>query len=101
LADAEQRIVEDASSANTDDDYDIPVDIRSGKRVGVAAYSHKAGDNLLKRTLPDNASVGTVDKSQDQKAEVVILSMTSSSIEDISSGIDFLLNKHRLNVAIS
>ena len=65
----------------------------------VAPYNIQV--NLLKRSLPDGARVGTVDKFQGQQAEVVILSMTSSSGEDISRGLDFLLNRNRLNVAIS
>ncbi len=45
--------------------------------------------------------VGTVDKFQGAEAPVVIISMTASSVEDIPRGIPFLLNRNRLNVAIS
>ena len=45
--------------------------------------------------------VGTVDKFQGAQAPVVIISMTASSVEDIPRGIPFLLNRNRLNVAIS
>jgi predicted RecB family nuclease len=45
--------------------------------------------------------VGTVDKFQGAHAPVVIISMTASSVEDIPRGIPFLLNRNRLNVAIS
>ncbi len=45
--------------------------------------------------------VGTVDKFQGVQAPVVIISMTASSVEDIPRGIPFLLNRNRLNVAIS
>ena len=65
----------------------------------VAPYNMQV--NLLKGTLPDGARVGTVDKFQGQQAEVVILSMCSSSAEDVSRGLQFLFNKNRLNVAIS
>lgn len=44
---------------------------------------------------------GTVDKFQGQQAAVVFVSMTASSIEDVPHGITFLLNKNRLNVAVS
>ena len=73
--------------------------IGSNDVLVVAPYNMQV--NLLKRTLPGGTRVGTVDKFQGQQAEVVILSMTSSSGEDISRGIDFLLNRNRLNVAIS
>jgi predicted RecB family nuclease len=45
--------------------------------------------------------VGTVDKFQGAEAPVAIVSMTASSVEDIPRGIPFLLNRNRLNVAIS
>ena len=45
--------------------------------------------------------VGTVDKFQGQEAPVVIVSMTSSSRDDIPRGMGFVLSRNRLNVAIS
>ncbi|MGE2732382.1 TM0106 family RecB-like putative nuclease [Mycolicibacterium vaccae] len=45
--------------------------------------------------------VGTVDKFQGQQAPVVFVSMTASSIDDVPRGMSFLLNRNRLNVAIS
>ncbi len=45
--------------------------------------------------------VGTVDKFQGTEAPVVLISMTASSVADIPRGIPFLLNRNRLNVAIS
>lgn len=45
--------------------------------------------------------VGTVDKFQGQEAAVVIVSMTASSADDVPRGMEFLLNRNRLNVAIS
>ena len=65
----------------------------------VAPYNMQV--NLLKRTLPIGARVGTVDKFQGQEAEVVIVSMTISSQEYLPRNIDFLFSKNRLNVAIS
>lgn len=50
--------------------------------------------------LPEVA-VGTVDKFQGRQAPVVFVSMTASSIDDVPRGISFLLNRNRLNVAIS
>jgi uncharacterized protein len=50
--------------------------------------------------LPD-VQVGTVDKFQGRQAPVVFISMTASSIDDVPRGISFLLNRNRLNVAVS
>ncbi|MDR2838838.1 MAG: TM0106 family RecB-like putative nuclease [Azonexus sp.] len=57
--------------------------------------------NLLKKILPEGARVGTVDKFQGQEAEVVIISMATSSGDDLPRDIEFLYSKNRLNVAIS
>jgi uncharacterized protein len=65
----------------------------------VAPYNMQV--NLLKKTLPQGARVGTVDKFQGQEAEVVFVSMTTSSQEDMPRHFDFLFSKNRLNVAIS
>ena len=65
----------------------------------VAPYNMQV--NLLKRTLPDGARVGTVDKFQGQEAEVVIVSMATSSQEYLPRNIEFLFSKNRLNVALS
>jgi uncharacterized protein len=65
----------------------------------VAPYNVQV--NLLKRVLPEGACVGTVDKFQGQEAEVVIISMTTSSEADLPRNIEFLYSKNRLNVAVS
>jgi len=65
----------------------------------VAPYNMQV--NLLKRVLPSGARVGTVDKFQGQEAEVVIVSMATSSEADLPRYIEFLYSKNRLNVALS
>ena len=45
--------------------------------------------------------VGTVDKFQGQEAVVAIVSLCASSAAEVPRGMDFLLNRNRLNVAIS
>jgi hypothetical protein len=65
----------------------------------VAPYNVQV--NALKRALPEGARVGTVDKFQGQEAEVVIVSMTTSSGEYMPRFMDFLYSKNRLNVAVS
>ena len=45
--------------------------------------------------------VGTVDKFQGREAPIVFYSMASSSGEDVPRGLDFLMSRNRLNVAVS
>jgi predicted RecB family nuclease len=56
---------------------------------------------LLKRVLPEGARVGTVDKFQGQEAPAVLVSMATSSGEDLPRNIEFLYSRNRLNVAVS
>ncbi len=65
----------------------------------VAPYNMQV--NALKARLPEGARVGTVDKFQGQEAEVVIVSLTTSTPEDLPRHVDFFYSKNRLNVAIS
>jgi predicted RecB family nuclease len=55
----------------------------------------------LKSAGLDGVRVGTVDKFQGGQAPVVFISMTASSVDDVPRGISFLLNRNRLNVAVS
>lgn len=65
----------------------------------VAPYNAQV--NLLRARLPDGARVGTVDKFQGQEAEVVIVSLATSTPDDLPRHVDFFYSKNRLNVAIS
>jgi uncharacterized protein len=56
---------------------------------------------LLRERLPAAVEVGTVDKFQGREAAIVFYSMASSSGEDVPRGLDFLMSRNRLNVAIS
>ena len=49
----------------------------------------------------DRVQAGTVDKFQGRQGALVYISMTASSAEDAPRGVSFLLNRNRLNVAIS
>ncbi|MGO9154764.1 TM0106 family RecB-like putative nuclease [Mycobacterium sp.] len=49
----------------------------------------------------DGVRVGTVDKFQGGQAPVAFISMTASSVDMVPRGISFLLNRNRLNVAVS
>jgi hypothetical protein len=65
----------------------------------VAPYNAQVG--AIKRRLPSEARVGTVDKFQGQEAPISIYSMTTSNPELAPRGMDFLYSRHRLNVATS
>jgi uncharacterized protein len=56
---------------------------------------------LLKRSLPLGARVGTVDKFQGQEAAVVLISMATSSGDDMPRNLEFLYSRNRMNVAVS
>ena len=74
-------------------------ELRTDDILVVAPYN--AQRTLLTRALPAGVAVGTVDKFQGQEAAVAILSLTASSREDVPRGLEFLLDPHRMNVAIS
>ncbi|HYX84280.1 MAG TPA: TM0106 family RecB-like putative nuclease [Gaiellales bacterium] len=73
--------------------------LRPGDIMVVAPYNAQV--RLLTERLPAGVEIGTVDKFQGREAAVVFYSMTSSSGEDVPHGLDFLLSRNRLNVAIS
>src|SRR3546814_10066056 len=52
---------------------------------------------LLKRKLPAGARVGTVDKFQGKEAGVVLISMATSSGDDLRRNIEFLFSRNRMN----
>jgi AAA domain/RNase_H superfamily len=56
---------------------------------------------LLRSILPAGARVGTVDKFQGQEGAAVLISMATSSADDMPRQIEFLYSRNRLNVAIS
>ena len=72
----------------------------TGAEIMVVA-PYNAQVNALAAALPADVRVGTVDKFQGQEADVVIYSMASSSGEDVPRGLQFLLSRNRLNVAVS
>jgi predicted RecB family nuclease len=65
----------------------------------VAPYNAQVG--AIKRRLPAEARVGTVDKFQGQEAPISIYSLTTSNPELAPRGMDFLYSRNRLNVATS
>jgi len=65
----------------------------------VAPYNAQVG--AIKRRLPAEARIGTVDKFQGQEAPLSIYSLTTSSPELAPRGMDFLYSRNRMNVATS
>ena len=84
-------------------DEDGPRRLRQDDVLVVAPYNAQV--LLLREHLDaagfDGVDVGTVDKFQGRQAPVLFVSMTASSIDDVPRGIAFLLNRNRLNVAVS
>lgn len=65
----------------------------------IAPYNAQV--RALQAMLPQGARVGSVDKFQGQEAPVCILSLCSSYGEYGSRGLAFILDRNRVNVAIS
>ena len=64
----------------------------------VAPYNAQV--NLISQHIP-GARVGTVDKFQGQEAAICLISMTTSSHDEMPRDMDFLFSTNRLNVALS
>jgi uncharacterized protein len=62
---------------------------------------YNAQVNLISDMLPDGVRVGTVDRFQGQEAPVCLISMATSSGEELPRDIEFLFSLNRLNVALS
>ena len=65
----------------------------------MSPYNHQI--RLLQETLGTKFEIGTVDKFQGREAPIVIISMAASDIESAPRGAEFLLERNRLNVALS
>ena len=57
--------------------------------------------SLMNKNGWNQIAVGTFDKFQGREAPVVLVSMVTSTAEDLPRGIEFLLSPNRLNVAFS
>ncbi|WDF33904.1 TM0106 family RecB-like putative nuclease [Arthrobacter agilis] len=77
--------------------------LRQDDLLVVAAYNAQV--HLVQQSLAaggySGVRVGTVDSFQGQQAAVVIVSMAASSAAEAPRGIGFLLNRNRVNVAVS
>jgi uncharacterized protein len=70
-----------------------------GDFLFIAPYNAQV--RALQAALPNGARVGSVDKFQGQEAPVCLLSLCSSYGEYGSRGLAFILDRNRINVAIS
>lgn len=57
--------------------------------------------NALDEVNLTEVQVGTVDKFQGREAQIVIISLAASTSDDAPRGLEFLLDRNRLNVALS
>ena len=93
------RLVGDLLRGRWTDMDGAGLSLRPSDVLVVAPYN--AHVDLLRRTLPDEVPVGTVDKFQGHEGAVVIYAMASSSAQEAPRGVSFLYDVHRLNVAVS
>lgn len=87
----------DPSSGRTDDP------LRPDDIIIVTPYNAQRQlvlDALAEAGFPD-MQVGTVDKFQGRQAVVSIVSLAASDASEVPRGLEFLINRNRLNVAIS
>ncbi|GAA1117889.1 TM0106 family RecB-like putative nuclease [Arthrobacter flavus] len=82
---------------------EVPRPLGPDDLLVVAAYNAQVQEiqNQLEAASLNGVRVGTVDRFQGQEAPVVIVSMACSSAAEAPRGIGFLLNRNRINVAVS
>ena len=80
-----------------------PAPLREADLIVVTPYNSQV--ELIRRRLDEaghcDVPVGTVDKFQGREAVVSIVSLAASDATEVPRGIEFLLNRNRLNVSIS
>ncbi len=76
-----------------------------GKQDLLVVAAYNAQVHLVRKALEEaglpQVRVGTVDKFQGQEAPVVLVSMACSAVAEAPRGAEFLLNRNRINVAVS
>ncbi|MBT2515249.1 TM0106 family RecB-like putative nuclease [Arthrobacter sp. ISL-30] len=81
----------------------VPRPLDAADILVVAAYNAQV--QLIQRELRQagfgRVRVGTVDKFQGQEAPIVIVSMAASAAREVPRGMEFLLSRNRVNVAVS
>jgi uncharacterized protein len=80
-----------------------PCSLQETDLLVVAAYNAQVNEIRKQLVAAGLAGVlvGTVDKLQGRQAVAAIVSLSASSPADVPRGMDFLLSRNRLNVAVS
>ena len=102
-AEAVVRIARDALSGALHEPGAAPRPLGPDDLIVVAPYNaqvERVTEALAGAGL-GRIRVGTVDRFQGQEAAIAILTLAASSLEDVPRGLEFLLMRNRLNVAIS
>ena len=94
-----KELIKDLMQAKKTDIKGVKSPVTPQDLLIVAPYNHQVRN--LQDGLGHKFNIGTVDKFQGREAPVVIISMTASDIESAPRGAEFLMEKNRLNVAIS
>ncbi len=92
-----EKLVAELSSCKIKD-HALERDLILKDIIVVTPYNQQV--RLIRSQIP-GIQAGSVDKFQGSEAAVVILSMCASKLENSARGLEFLLSKKRLNVAIS
>ncbi|TNM69696.1 TM0106 family RecB-like putative nuclease [Streptomyces sp. NP160] len=97
------ELVGDALGRTWTDEDGAARPVGTGDVLVVAPFNRQV--SLLRQRLAaagwGDVQVGTVDKFQGREAPVVVVSMATSSGDDLPRGLEFLLSRNRLNVALS
>ena len=102
-ADEVVRIVQQALEGTIAEPGERPRPLSDGDLIVVAAYNAQVEcvAEALAAAGHGGVRVGTVDRFQGQEAAIAIVTLAASSPEDVPRGLEFLLMRNRLNVAIS
>ncbi len=97
------RIVRETLGGRIDEPGEEERPLTQDDLIVVAAYNAQVEClvHALAEAGFERVRVGTVDKFQGQEAVIAIVSLAASSPEDVPRGLEFLLMRNRLNVAIS
>ena len=97
------RIVQAALAGQLRDESNPSRQLTQRDFIVVAAYNAQVEclELALEAAGLADIPVGTVDRFQGQEAVIAIVSLAASSADDVPRGLDFLLMRNRLNVAIS
>ncbi len=94
-----ETVIERLLGGTWTDRHQVNKPIQPKDIIVVAPFNAQV--NMLRELLPEAIRVGTVDKFQGQEAAVALVSMTSTSADEAPRGMDFLLSRERINVALS